>query len=762
MSDEMVKLEVNGQEYEARKGEMLIRVTDRAGIPVPRFCYHEKLTVAANCRMCLVEVEKAPKALPACATPVMDGMKVFTKSPRAIAAQKAVMEFLLINHPLDCPICDQGGECELQDIALGFGSSVSQYSESKRIIKDENLGPLIATEMTRCIHCTRCVRFGEEIAGVQELGGTGRGEFMLINTYVGKTVKHELSGNVIDLCPVGALTSKPFRFRARAWEMTQHDTVSPHDGVGANLHAHMTRGKLMRVVPRVNEPVNETWIADRDRYSYEGVYAPDRALKPQVRDNGGTLRDAGWEDALDAAVARIKSATDGDYSRLGVIASPNTTTEEAFLLAALARKLGCANIDHRLRQDDFSGDADDPLFPSLGQQVGDLEDNDAVLVIGANLRNDAPLVAHRLRKAALKGAQVSFVNSRRFDYLFPVAEQVVVKPSEMVGALQEILDGVGAKPSKSRPEGRSNTSGFEKPAEATGATLAFLPDGGNAAGAWLAGMVPHRGAGGAAARAGLNARQMFEQPRDAYILLGVEPELDALNGAVETAALKGAGAVVVLNPFMTDTMRQYASVHLPVGTWAETAGTFVNAAGTPQTFNGVATPVGGARPAWKVLRVLGNLFGIDGFEYEEIEEVRKELWEAVGDIAARGPLPHAQTQGHREQAGRGPLPQSRSDASLEAVSGFAMYGGDAIVRRAPALQATAVAHDDRLLRVHPDTAAEAGFADGDTVVVAAGGRAALTLALDDSLPPGVAWLPLGVEVTRTVGRHADGITLERA
>ncbi len=414
---DVVNVEVDGKPCQGKKGQMIIHVTDAQNAYVPRFCYHDKLPIAANCRMCLVEVEKAPKPLPACATPIGEGMKIFTKSPKAIGAQKATMEFLLINHPLDCPICDQGGECELQDLAMGFGRDAARFNERKRVVKDKDIGPLVSTDMTRCIHCTRCVRFGQDIAGIQELGTTGRGEQMEIGTYVERAVEHELSGNIIDLCPVGALNSKPFRYRARSWEMTQAALVSPHDGVGTNLYGHVLRGKLMRVVPRPNDAINETWIADRDRYSYEGIYSADRLEAPMVRD-GGEWKKVSWEVALETAAKGLKAAGAG----LATLASSSATVEELYLAAKLTRALGSSNIDHRLRQADFRDQADDPSAPGLGGlSIAGIDQLDALLVVGSNLRREAPVLAHRVRKAAKRGAKIAFLNPTRFDYLFPVA-----------------------------------------------------------------------------------------------------------------------------------------------------------------------------------------------------------------------------------------------------------------------------------------------------------------------------------------------------
>ena len=426
-----VMITVDGVPMKAKKGEMLIRVTDANDVYVPRFCYHEKLAVAANCRMCLVEVEKAPKPLPACATPVMDGMIVHTRSAKAIAAQKSVMEFLLINHPLDCPICDQGGECELQDLAVGYGRDVSRYAERKRVVKDKNIGPLVSTDMTRCIHCTRCVRFSQDITGAAELGTTNRGEHNEIGTYVEKTVDHELSGNIIDLCPVGALNSKPFRFRARSWEMSQVPLVSPHDGLGTNTYGHVLRGRLMRVVPRANDAINECWISDRDRFSYEGVYSADRLEKPMLRMANGAWKEVDWQSALEAAVQGLKGVP--PPVRWACSPGPSSTLEEYALLQQVAAGLGTSNIDHRLRQLDFSGDAADPALPTLGGSIAEVDTLAGTAGRGFEpAACELPLLAHRVRKAARAGASVAFLNPAQFEYLFD-AEQLVADPVGTAG-----------------------------------------------------------------------------------------------------------------------------------------------------------------------------------------------------------------------------------------------------------------------------------------------------------------------------------------
>jgi NADH-quinone oxidoreductase subunit G len=710
MADDLVNVEVNGVPMKARKGEMIIRVTDANNVYVPRFCYHDKLAVAANCRMCLVEVEKAPKPLPACATPVVDGMKIFTNSPKAIGAQRATMEFLLINHPLDCPICDQGGECELQDLAVGFGRDISRFQERKRVVKDENLGPLISTDMTRCIQCTRCVRFTEEIAGIQELGTIGRGENMSIRAFIEQSVDHELSGNVIDLCPVGALNSKPFRYRARAWEMTAHPLVSPHDGVGTNIYGHVLRGRLMRVVPRQNEAINETWIADRDRFGYEGVYSADRLMTPMVRE-GGNWTSVDWETALNAVVAGVK----GKEANLGVLASSSSTVEELYLLNRVTRGLGSNNIDHRLRQRDFRDQDADPAFPSLGLPIAEVDRLDSLLVIGSNLRREVPVLANRVRKATKRGAAVSFVNPARFEYRFPIAGYIESDPANQTADLAAVLSAAsdgssvpehlsglvrGAKVNDSHRAVATALKRGEKRAiwlgalalrhsayadlralaaalaDATGATLGVLAEGGNSAGAYLAGAVPHRDAGGkAAGTVGFNTAQMLQNPIKAYVLFGgVEPWADA-PGSEASKALASAEFVVAIAPFATEQLKQVAHVLLPIGTFAETSGTYVNLNGVWQSFAGAARPYGESRPGWKVLRVLGNLLGLKGFEYQSSEEVREELRRLCGDSATVA-APY-----------RGKHSPGASKAN-GGVLDLPMYQVDAIVRRAPSLQRT--------------------------------------------------------------------------
>ena len=716
MADDLVNIEIDGVAVKAKKGEMLIRVTDAHGAYVPRFCYHEKLAVAANCRMCLVEVEKAPKPMPACATPVAEGMKIFTDSPRAIGAQRAVMEFLLINHPLDCPICDQGGECELQDLAVGFGRDISRFTERKRTVLDENLGPLIATDMTRCIQCTRCIRFTEEIAGNQELGMIGRGEQEKVRTYIENTVNHELSGNVIDLCPVGALVSKPYRFTARAWEMTSVPLVSPHDGTGSNLFGHVLRGRLMRVVPRENEAINEIWIADRDRFSYEGVYSEDRLQRPMIRQASGEWVETDWETAL----ARAAEGLRGRGAELGVLASPSATLEELYLAGRIARGLGSGNIDSRLRQRDFRDQGADPAYPNLGMRIADIDSLQGLLVIGANLRREAPILAHRVRKAARRGAKVALLNPAVFNYYFPVAAYVESAPAAQVADLAAILRaaaeaaGAAIPPHLSQVAGGAQVSEQHRAAAAalasgdkraiwlgalalrhprfadlralaaalaqvTGASLGVLAEGANAAGAHLAGAVPHREAGGRpVSAAGLTAADMLARPLKAYLLLGgVEPWIDS-PGIDAARTLSHAELVVAVTPFATEALRKLAHVLLPAGTFAETSGTYVNLEGVWQSQTGAAASVGESRPAWKILRVLGNLTGLSGFDYQSSEGVRAELADLVGASTAYSAPAYSGTHAVGQQGAQ----------TAQNVVDIPMYQIDALVRRAPSLQRT--------------------------------------------------------------------------
>jgi NADH-quinone oxidoreductase subunit G len=710
MSDDIVNIEVNGKPVEARRGQMVIEVTDGIGAYVPRFCYHEKLSVAANCRMCLVDIEGVPKPIPACAQPVNEGMKVFTKSARAIAAQKATMEFLLINHPLDCPICDQGGECELQDLAMGYGRDVSRYNDRKRVVKDKDIGPLVSTDMTRCIHCTRCVRFGEEIQGYPQLGTMGRGENVKISTFVEQNIDHELSANIIDLCPVGALNNKPYRFSARAWEMVQHATISPHDCVGSNLYAHVLRGTVKRIVPRDNEAINEAWISDRDRFSYEAIYSEDRLTTPRIKD-GGEWRDIEWSDAL-AHAAEVFTATDGD--KLGFIASPAATVEEGYLLSQLAKHLGTANIDHRLNRRDISDQDNDPVFEGLGCGVDEIEQQGAVLIVGSNVRNEAPIIAHRLRKAALNGAKVSFANCKDYEYFFDTADYlsgaglvellagVAVAAGATSGAVSDICSGVTPNDAQQRIAASLKDSDdalillgaiagshaaysavralASAIADATGAKPGLITSGPNTAGAQLAGVLPHRDVGGESrGTVGQGVAAMLDSDLDAVVLVNVEPDADIHVVVGAAQKLAKTKFVVALTPFVSDALLEVADLLLPIGTFAETSGTYVNAAGTWQSFGGAANPVGESRPCWKVLRVLGNLTDAEGFDYVTSEDILAEFKSVLGDTDA----------GSYKSSGKIAKPNGEDSPANEIDT--PLYSSDGLVRRASALQQTLAA-----------------------------------------------------------------------
>ncbi len=781
--DTQVTIVVDGRELQAKPGAMIIEVTDQAGIAIPRFCYHKKLSIAANCRMCLVEVEQGgrpfPKPLPACATPVADGMVVQTRSPKALAAQKGTMEFLLINHPLDCPICDQGGECELQDVAMGYGADVSRYSEGKRVVMDEDLGPLIATDMTRCIHCTRCVRFGAEVAGVREMGATGRGEHMRIGVYVSKTVDHELSGNIIDLCPVGALTSKPYRFHARAWELTQSDGIASHDGVGSNLHVHLRRGRILRVHPRDNEAVNETWISDRDRFSYQGLYAGDRLGAPLVKKNG-QWKETDWDEALQLAARKLKAKAPA------TLVSPRATLEEMYLAQKLTRGLGSADIDSRLRQGAFN-DAADPLYPGLGVAIGELEKSDAILVIGANLRKDQPLLAHRVRKAALAGANVVFAGFYEQELTHP-ATQLVHGPDNLLQELAGIAKGLGVRAAgakglvhktKASEEQKALAQALkdadrlvvllgnqaaaspaytvfkglaEAIAEAAEGTFGYLPTSANSAGAHLSGALPHVLPGARAAeRAGRNAGEILGNGSDSVLLVGFEPDLDVCDPATAMNGLGKSDFVVALNAWRSPALEAVADVLLPIGDFGETAGSYVNADGQWQSFQGVVAPPGDARPAWKVLRVLGNLTGLEGFDYVSAADVRSEL----------APLCESSTQDNKsreEMMGEVPV---TPEGAMYRLGDVPIYAVDGLVRRSPALQATADAPAFGL-SINADEAARLGLAEGDRVAVSQGeSRAEAVVAVDRRVPPGCVRIPSAVSGSETLGPAYGPVTLEK-
>jgi len=776
MTDKTITIEVDGRSLEAKPGQMLIEVTDAAGISVPRFCYHKHLSIAANCRMCLVEVEKAPKPLPACATPVADGMKVFTRSPLARAAQKGTMEFLLINHPLDCPICDQGGECELQDVAVGYGGDVSRYTEAKRVVRDEDIGPLIATDMTRCIHCTRCVRFGGEIAGLRELGATGRGEHMRIGVFVQQALHSELSGNVIDLCPVGALTSKPFRFAARSWELTQQDGIAPHDGIGSNVHLHVRRNEVLRVVPKENDAVNQTWISDRDRFSYQGLQSNDRLATPMVRENG-RLREADWDEALQSAARILLDTPEGN---LGALASPSATLEELFLAGKLVRALGSDSIDHRLRQQDFREDGADPALPWLGRRFEDIEHNEATLIVGSWLRKDQPLLNLRVRQSLANGGVAMAINPADFDFNYELDVDVVCKPSEMVqelagvaAALGAATEGIEVSPDEAHQTAARLLQQAGQGMVLLGSAAMTHPDyallrrlasniaqaaaidwgsvgfGANDTGAWLAGAVPHRRADGSPGQ-GRHAQAMLDGPSETLVLLGCEPDADFADPQ-RTAGALGSARVIALSSYRSDALLAGADVILPVAAFTETSGTLVNLQGDVQSFAAAVPPPGEARPAWKVLRVLGNLVDAEGFEQNSSIEVRDELLQMRGEIQPDNALGASLN-----------CSQSFLPAGLQRIGGIPMYGLDAITRRAAALQATPDAWDGTL-RLNAATAASHSIeAGGQVRLVQEGLSVELPVSLDERVPDECVWLPAAVQESAGLGYSFAPVSVEKA
>lgn len=705
----MVEIELDGKKVEVAEGCMVMHAAEKVGTYIPHFCYHKKLSIAANCRMCLVEVEKAPKPLPACATPVTQGMIVRTKSDKAIKAQQSVMEFLLINHPLDCPICDQGGECQLQDLAVGYGGDSSRYGEEKRVVAHKDVGPLISMEeMTRCIHCTRCVRFGQEIAGVMELGMVNRGEHSEITTVIGDTVDSELSGNMIDLCPVGALTSKPFRYSARTWELSRRKSVSPHDSTGANLIVQVKNHKVMRVVPFENEDVNECWIADRDRFSYEALNSPDRLTRPMLK-QGGEWKEVDWQTALEYVANGLRCVkTEHGAQSIGALVSPHSTVEELFLAGALVRGLGSDNIDHRLRHAEF-GKAEGVRW--LGTSIASLSTLQSVLVVGSNLRKDHPLFAQRIRQAARHGCVVSAINSVASDWAIPNVRTKLAPAAGWSTALAEVAAAIAAEKGVAAPVQGAATSedaraiaaalltgerkaillgnGAAHHAQAssllalaqwigaqTGATVGYLTEAANTVGAQFVGAQPQEG--------GLNAAQMLDGRLKAALLLNVEPEHDSALGAAAAQALAQTDMVVTLSPFKTNL--EFSDVLLPIAPFSETSGSFVNAEGRLQSFHAVVKPAGEARPAWKVLRVLGNLLGLEGMDYETSQDV---LVRATGKPAGECTLLPAERLSNATSA----EPKLGGECAEPVVA--AIYQLDSLVRRAPSLQLTADARAAR-------------------------------------------------------------------
>jgi NADH-quinone oxidoreductase subunit G len=779
----MIEIEIDGKKVEVPEGSMVMDAANKVGTYIPHFCYHKKLSIAANCRMCLVDVEKAPKPLPACATPVTPGMIVRSHSEKAVKAQKGVMEFLLINHPLDCPICDQGGECQLQDLAVGYGSSSSRYAEEKRVVHPKEVGPLIsAKEMSRCIHCTRCVRFGQEVAGVMEFGMVGRGEHAEITSFVGRAVESELSGNMIDLCPVGALLSKPFRYTARTWELSRRKSVSPHDGLGSNLMVQVKMSKVMRVLPLENEAINECWLSDRDRFSYEGLNSEERLTTPMLKQDG-KWREVDWQTALEYVAHGLRNIKhEHGADALAALATPGSTLEELALLQKMMRGLGTENVDFRLRQSDFA--LDGQIKPWLGMPIAQFSELKRAFVVGSFLRQDHPLLAARLRHAVKRGASVSTLNAIDDDWLMPIANKMIQAPSEWLSALGQVIVAIAHAKNTNAPAGfemvqpsaeakqiaASLLSGepgaillgnaaAQHPqaselhaaaqwiAQNTNANFGYLTEGANTVGGYLANALPSNGA---------NALQLLDQARKAYLLLNVEPELDCYDPQAARAALDGAEMVVVMSAYRHGL--DFADVLLPIAPFTETAGTFVNCEGRAQSFNGTVKPLGETRPAWKVLRVLGNLLGLQGFDYETSEAIRNEVLgtevKGSADVAAQLNNIVAMQPELLDADGAG--------RRLERIADVPVYFTDAIVRRSVPLQKTAAAAPPKAW-VSSALAQRLDIADGMQVrVVQGGGSAVLHAVVDSSLPDNVVRVSTAHPTTQMLGPMFGPIAVEKA
>lgn len=804
----MINFEIDGKAVSVPKNATVMDGANQLGIFIPHFCYHKKLSIAANCRMCLVQVEKAPKPLPACATPAMEGMKVSTHSGQAVIAQKGVMEFLLINHPLDCPICDQGGECQLQDLAVGYGSSSSRYTEAKRVVANKNLGPLISTDMTRCIHCTRCVRFGQEIAGIMELGMAGRGEHAEILSFVGSTVDSELSGNMIDLCPVGALVSKPFRYSARTWELSRRRSVSPHCGLGSNLVVQVKQNRVMRVLPRENEEINECWISDKDRFSYEGLNSEERLTRPMIR-REGQWQECDWQTALEFIATGLNAVKEKHGAQhIGALASPHSTLEELYLLQKLVRGLGSGNVDHRLRQCDFRADAHLQGAPWLGLPVAELSLLKSALIVGSILRKDHPLMAQRLRQAVKQGAQLNLINPVDDDLLCKVANRAIVGPAAMAQMLAQVVKAAAESKGTEIPGGagealsavqvtdtaraiaesliNSKPGGIflgnlaqhhpkyadihalaQQLAQITETPFGVLGEAANSVGAYIAGAAPggRKDAGtgdntGEGALTGLDASRMLglngAEPCRAFILMNLEPDLDSYDPQQTRRVLSAAELVVLMSAYKSDAILQgdYADVLLPISPFTETSGTFISTEGRVQSFNGVVAPLGETRPAWKVLRVLGNMLQIDGFGYETPEQVRAEILPGGNDVTAR--LNNDLRSFLVEN-----VTLAVEGTSIQRIGEVPIYQADPIVRRAESLQRTRDAAEP-VAWMPAHLMDKLGIGPGQSVRLKQGeGEAHLAAVQDDKLPANCVRVASAHPLTAALGGMFGEITVER-
>ena len=793
----MLKIEIDGKPVEVEHGTTIIDAADSLGIAIPRFCYHKKLSVASNCRMCLVQVEKFPKPLPSCATPVAEGMKIFTRSKMAVEAQQSVMEFLLINHPLDCPICDQGGECDLQDVAVAYGTSGSRYTEEKRVVFNKNIGPLISTDMTRCIQCTRCVRFLKEVGGMQELGMVGRGEHAEVTAYVDQSVNSELSGNIIDLCPVGALTNKPFRYSARSWELVRRPSIAPHDSLGSHIEVHVKDNKVMRVLPREKESINECWLSDRDRYSYEGLNSPDRLKVPMIKHNGA-WQETDWKTALEFAAGQIKDITNEHGSdALGVLVSPNSTMEEGYLIKELANDMGCGNVDYRLRQTDFRLDGKRVGTPWMGCNIDEIEHLDRILLIGSNIRNEHPLLAQRFRKAVANGAELSIISPLDNSPLMDIAHKIICTPNDMVNVLAQILKAMSKLQRLSlclppqlnkvlenihvRPNtelmaeslaGLGKTLNLIAPkvgiflgnmalcaprftemyslAEAiggvSGAKGGILASAANSTGMHLMGVMP--------SATGMHARAMLEVPRKAYMLLNIEPELDCQHAALAKAAMEKAECVVALTAYQSEALAS-ADVLLPIAPFTETSGSFMSMEGRIQSFKAAVKPLGECRPAWKVIRVLANTLGLKEFDFESSEEVRDRMFEG------EKPSNFARRHLNNNMKELVEIEAKIKSPRLQRVGEVPQYEADPIVRRSEPLQKTKY-NIQRKARMHPEDLRMMRIKEGDAVLVKQDqGSAVLLVRADLHVAPGCVRIAAAHKQTIGLGDLMGDIAIEK-
>ena len=803
----MVEIEIDGKKTTVEQGVSIIEAADKMGIYIPRFCYHKKLSIAANCRMCLVEVEKFGKSLPACATPIISGMRVFTKSKKTIESQRYIMEFLLINHPLDCPICDQGGECELQDLAMGFGRPYSSYEETKKAVFSKNIGPLIETEMTRCIQCTRCVRFGEEIAGLPELGVINRGEKEAISTYVRHFMQSELSGNIIDICPVGAFTDKPARYQERGWELCEVLAIAPHDCVGGNIFLHsrwnafIPQRRIMRAVPRENEVVNETWVSDRDRFSHFGLYHTSRIYQPRIKKDGRWIEVA-WEEAFkiikDRTQVLIKRY---GANQLGALVSYNSSLEELYLFQKWFRGLGSSNIDHRVRWQDFRDQDKFTTFPNLGLSIAEIEKLNAILLIGSNVRFEQPLLSHRINKAHSGEAKVLAINPMDFPFIFDLEEKMIVSPPELPNALAQVakmlrgdvvpksLEGVcsGKKAKKiadilknSRKIAiflgehalhHENAATIRALSQFIGqqskANVGVLTEGANSAGAWLVGAIPHRGpAGKQLAKVGFDAKTMLMRHPSlrAYFILNLEPELDCAYPAEATRALKDAELIVSLTTFTNPEMETYADIMLPIAPFSESEGTFVNTEGRSQSFSAASIPERNSQVGWKVLRVLGNYFELPGFDYKTIQDVRHEIAQVIPkfkwDIGQRI---YSEMRHSSFSLGYEVTLESQEQevgSKLTRLAPWPMVRVDNLVRRSKPLQETL---NDQMVAIglNHKTAFQLGFKAGE-LVTAIQGKSQITLPLmiENRLANNTVFLASGLAETAGFGQAETAIILK--